>query len=160
MDIQDQEGIIGSGGISHFLSISLSSPKDGSGKADEDRIIPSIGIGFGVLPECPRKSNHLGFGTCCSDRIDRCLGGGRPLYQLRSLGSQAASSLPLCSIEIMGLIHDTYSSAICSYRVVQLTKDDLVFIGVFLSEQGPNTSKLSSATLLIPKVEARSHSHY
>jgi hypothetical protein len=107
MDIQDQERIIGSGGISHFLSISLSSPKDGGEKADEDRIIPSVGIGFGVLPECSWKGDHLGFGTCCSDRIDRCLGGGCPVYQLQYPYELRIVSLPLGSIKIMRLVHDT-----------------------------------------------------
>jgi len=81
MDIQNQEGIIRSSGISHFLAISLPS-REKEEEADKDRIIPSIGIGFWVLPERSWKSYHLGLGPSRSNRIDRCLCGGCPAYQL------------------------------------------------------------------------------
>jgi len=69
MDIQDQERVVGSSGIGDFLVISLLSPHR-SKEANKDRIIPAIGISFGVLPESTWKSDHLGLGACRSDRID------------------------------------------------------------------------------------------
>jgi hypothetical protein len=48
----------------------------------------------------------------------------------------------------MGLVHDTCLLAFRIYRDRQLTENDLGLIGIFLSKQAPNTSKLSSAILL------------
>jgi hypothetical protein len=69
MYIQDQERIIGSSGIRHFLFVSLSSRKGKHEEADKDGIIPSIRVGFRVLPERSWKSDHLGLGPSRSDRI-------------------------------------------------------------------------------------------
>lgn len=96
MDVQDQQRIVRSSWISHF----------------QYGIVSTIGVSFGVLPECSGKSDHLGFGTCCSDCIDGCLSGG----------------CPLGSIEVMGLVHDT--------------KDDPRLASILLSKQAPNTSKV------------------
>jgi hypothetical protein len=79
MYIQNQEGVVGSSGIRHFLFVSLSSRKGKHEEADKDGIIPSIGISFGVLPERSWKSYHLGLGSRCSNCIYRCLSGGCPV---------------------------------------------------------------------------------
>ena len=91
---------------SRKLAISACHPCQGE-EADQDGIVSTISVGFGVLPECSGESDHLGFGTCCSDSVDRCLCGGSPASSACLRDNAGLGSLPLGGIEVMGLVHDT-----------------------------------------------------